>query len=106
MSTPEVHLIDHPLMTLLSIVILSTFCGAEGWDEMVDWARAKEPWLKTFFGASSPAAHSIAGQMWVWNRVMSLPMKCVSAGQYFLNVASSSPYPMPVMYVNRASNHT
>ena len=42
------HLIDHPLMTLLTIVILSTFCGAEGWDEMVDWAHAKEAWLKTF----------------------------------------------------------
>ena len=49
------------------------------------------PWPNTFFGASSPAAHSIAGQSAQWKRVMSLPMKCMSPGQYLSNVASSSP---------------
>src|SRR5438132_14324958 len=31
-----------------------------------------KPCAKTFFGASSPAAHSIAGHSAQWNRVMSL----------------------------------
>ena len=41
------HLVDHPLLTILTIVILSTFCGAEGWEEMVRWAHSKQTWLAT-----------------------------------------------------------
>ncbi len=46
------YLIDHPLMTILSIVVLSMFCGAEGWEEMVDWAECKKTWLGTFLDLS------------------------------------------------------
>jgi hypothetical protein len=36
---------------------------------------------------------SIAGQITVWNRVMSFPMTCRSAGHHFSNSASSAPNP-------------
>lgn len=41
-------LLDHPLLTILAIVILSTICGAQGWDDMELWAECKKPWLATF----------------------------------------------------------
>ncbi|RYD69264.1 MAG: ISAs1 family transposase [Verrucomicrobiaceae bacterium] len=46
------YLIDHPLLTILSIVVLSMFCGADGWEEMEDWAKCKQTWLATFLNLS------------------------------------------------------
>jgi predicted transposase YbfD/YdcC len=36
------------LIDILVITLLGTICGAEGWTEIVDFARAKKDWLKTF----------------------------------------------------------
>jgi len=38
----------HQLLDILVITLLGTICGAEGWTEIVVFARAKEDWLKTF----------------------------------------------------------
>jgi len=46
------YLVDHPLLTILSIVILSMFCGADGWEEMETWGRMKQTWLATFLDLS------------------------------------------------------
>ena len=39
------------------------------------------PWAKTRLGSSMPADIRNAGQYTVWNRMMSLPIMCRSAGQ-------------------------
>ena len=44
-----------------------------------------KPWPNTFSALGSSAANSIAGQRAQWKRVMSLPMKWMSAGHYFSN---------------------
>ena len=36
------------MLDILVIALLGTICGAEGWTEIVDFARAKQDWLKTF----------------------------------------------------------
>jgi predicted transposase YbfD/YdcC len=46
------YLVDHPLLTILTIVILSMFCGADGWEEMHAWAVCKQEWLATFLDLS------------------------------------------------------
>jgi predicted transposase YbfD/YdcC len=38
----------HNFLDILVITILGTICGADGWVEIVDFARAKKEWLKTF----------------------------------------------------------
>ena len=38
----------HQLLDILVMALLGTICGAEGWTEIVDFARAKQEWLKTF----------------------------------------------------------
>ena len=38
----------HYLTDILAITVLGTICGADGWVEIVDFARAKKEWLKTF----------------------------------------------------------
>jgi predicted transposase YbfD/YdcC len=54
-------LVDHPFLTVLAIVVLSTICGAEGWEDMECWATAKLPWLETFLDLSHgvPSADTI-----------------------------------------------
>lgn len=36
----------HPLMNVLVIGICAVLCGAEGWDDMVRFAKAKQTWLQ------------------------------------------------------------
>jgi len=36
----------HNLMDILVIAICAVICGAEGWDDMVDFAHAKHDWLR------------------------------------------------------------
>jgi predicted transposase YbfD/YdcC len=38
----------HDLMDILVIAILGTICGADGWNELTEFACAKKKWLKTF----------------------------------------------------------
>ena len=38
----------HSLSDILIITILATICGADGWKEIIEFAQAKELWLKTF----------------------------------------------------------
>lgn len=38
----------HNLGDILIITILATICGADGWKEIVQFAQAKESWLKSF----------------------------------------------------------
>ena len=52
-----------------------------------------KPWPKTWRGSGSFGAISIAGQITAWNRVMSLPMTCRSAGHHCSNSAASVPRP-------------
>ncbi|MCD6038939.1 MAG: ISAs1 family transposase [Gammaproteobacteria bacterium] len=57
----------HPLISILVTTLLGTICGAEGWTEIVDFARAKQEWLKTFL----PLSHGIPSHD-TFGRVFSL----------------------------------
>lgn len=39
---------EHLLQEILFIAIAAVLCGAESWNDMEDYGRAKQPWLKTF----------------------------------------------------------
>jgi len=64
-------------------------------------SNSNQPCATIAFGTGSPAAIRNAGQYTQWNRTISLPIICTSAGQYFLNAscapACDEPYPMAVM---------
>jgi predicted transposase YbfD/YdcC len=45
---PRQRLPQHPLLSILFIVLAAQLCGAEGWDAMVGFARAKQAWLASF----------------------------------------------------------
>lgn len=49
------------LLNSLFIVLAAQICGAEGWDAMVAFARAKRPWLQTVLdlGAGLPSADTL-----------------------------------------------
>jgi len=39
---------EHLLQDILFIAIAAVLCGAEGWNEIEDYGKAKQSWLKTF----------------------------------------------------------
>ena len=39
---------QHPLLSLLFLVLAAQLCGAEGWDARVAFARAKREWFESF----------------------------------------------------------
>jgi predicted transposase YbfD/YdcC len=41
---------QHSLIDILVIGICALLCGGEGFNDMEDFGRAKEPWLRTFLG--------------------------------------------------------
>src|SRR5262245_32735790 len=45
---PRQRLPQHPLLSILFIVLAAQLCGAEGWDAMVAFARAQQAWLVSF----------------------------------------------------------
>lgn len=45
---PRRRLPQHPLLSILFIVLAAQLCGAEGWDAMATFARAKKEWLAEF----------------------------------------------------------
>ena len=51
---------------------------------------SSQPCANTLRGNGSPAAISIAGQITAWNRRMSLPTRCTSAGQVGANCSRSA----------------
>jgi len=40
----------HVLGDVLVIAVLAVIAGADGWDEIVEWATARQEWLRTFLG--------------------------------------------------------
>jgi predicted transposase YbfD/YdcC len=78
---PRQRLPQHPLLTILFIVLAAQLCGAEGWDAMAAFARAKQAWLAGFLefpkgvpsadtlrrvmGALDPAAFEACFRAWV-----------------------------------------
>jgi predicted transposase YbfD/YdcC len=45
---PRQRLPQHPLLSIVFIVLAAQLCGAEGWDAMAAFARAKQEWLAGF----------------------------------------------------------
>jgi predicted transposase YbfD/YdcC len=45
---PRRHNVRHKLMDLLTLALFAVICGSDGWVQVVAYARAKEPWLRTF----------------------------------------------------------
>jgi predicted transposase YbfD/YdcC len=43
----------HSFIDILTIALLAVICGADGWVAVVAYARAKEPWLKSFLTLES-----------------------------------------------------
>ncbi len=39
------HLVEHKLIDIIVIAVCATICGADGWEEMSEWAREKREWL-------------------------------------------------------------
>ena len=39
---------SHLLSDIVTLAILATLCGSEGWEDIAEWAEAHEPWLGTF----------------------------------------------------------
>jgi predicted transposase YbfD/YdcC len=78
---PRRRLPQHPLLRILFIVLAAPLCGAEGWDAMVAFARAKQAWLGSFLelpngipsadtlrrvmGALEPRAFAACFRAWV-----------------------------------------
>jgi predicted transposase YbfD/YdcC len=48
LKDPRRHNVRHVFTDLLSIAILAVLCKSDDWTEVVDWAKAQRPWLKTF----------------------------------------------------------
>jgi len=38
----------HPLVNVLVMALCGSICGAEGWDELADFSRARRKWFRTF----------------------------------------------------------
>lgn len=44
---------DHPLLTVIALVLLSMLCGAQGWDDMYLWSFSRRRWLATVLDLSA-----------------------------------------------------
>jgi predicted transposase YbfD/YdcC len=54
----------HRLDELVIIAILAVICGADNWQEVAQWARAKRKWLKTFLELPhGPPSHDTFGRV-------------------------------------------
>lgn len=45
---PRAHNVRHRLIDLLIIALCATLCGADGWDDFEDFAKAKAKWFGSF----------------------------------------------------------
>lgn len=54
----------HRLDELVITAILAVICGADNWQEVAQWARAKRKWLKTFLALPhGPPSHDTFGRV-------------------------------------------
>lgn len=54
----------HRLDELVTRAILALICGADSWQEVAQWARAKRKWLKTFMNLPhGPPSHDTMGRV-------------------------------------------
>jgi len=54
----------HRLDELVIIAILAVICGADDWQEVAQWSRAKHKWLKTFLELPhGPPSHDTLGRV-------------------------------------------
>ncbi len=42
--------VRHPLLEIIIVVICGVIAGCEGWDDIADFARAKEEWYRDALG--------------------------------------------------------
>lgn len=49
---PRAHNIVHPFPNFLLIAIMAVICGAQDWQAVVQWGKAKRSWLETFLDLS------------------------------------------------------
>ena len=47
LADPRAENVRHRLIDMLVIALMSMICGADGWDDIEDFARAKHSWLAT-----------------------------------------------------------
>ena len=40
------YLVEHKLIDVITIAVCATICGADGWEEIAEWATEKKEWLK------------------------------------------------------------
>jgi predicted transposase YbfD/YdcC len=45
---PRARNVSHLLSDVVTIAILATLCGSQGWEEIAEWGQVHEPWLGTF----------------------------------------------------------
>src|SRR5882724_11261543 len=45
---PRAHNVIHKLHDILVIAVCAVICGADGWAEVEEFGRSKQPWFKTF----------------------------------------------------------
>src|SRR6266545_7752072 len=43
----NVNACDHPLLEVITVAILAVICGAEGWEHIETFGKAREAWLRT-----------------------------------------------------------
>lgn len=48
LQDPRRHNVRHVFTDILTIAILAVLCKSDDWADVVEWARAQRPWLKTF----------------------------------------------------------
>ena len=52
LDDPRAHNIVHPFANFLLIAIMAVICGAQDWQAVAQWGRAKRSWLATFLDLS------------------------------------------------------
>lgn len=52
LDDPRAHNIIHPFANFLLIAIMAVICGAQDWQAVAQWGRAKRSWLATFLDLS------------------------------------------------------
>jgi predicted transposase YbfD/YdcC len=114
---PRQRLPQHPLLSILFIVLAAQLCGAEGWDARVAFARAKQAWLASFLelpkgipsadtlrrgmAALEPQAFAVCFRAWVGALAGVLKGEVVAAdGKAVKGAYESASRPTPLYLVH------